>query len=170
MTKQEFEFANFDIFDDPNTPYSTFNFKYPHKAFDQLSQLTEFNTLLHIEDIKQVIEKKIQEKRTKGERIPIQSSKVPLLKIKTLENSAKLQRYLKRLESGSSTGPVVPDSAAKSADSTESGELFLSCPTQMSTANDSSETFFTARCDKTAIVSGENLFDKGFREINQRKA
>ncbi|XP_074647268.1 cytosolic phospholipase A2-like isoform X2 [Tubulanus polymorphus] len=63
-TQEEKDFADFSIFDDPNTPYSTFNFTYPHRAFEQLSKLAEFNTLLHIDDIKQcmaeLVEKRVQ--------------------------------------------------------------------------------------------------------------
>ena len=61
-TNEEKEFADFEIFDDVNHPYSTFNFKYTHKAFDRLTQLTEFNTLLCkdliIQKIKECIVKK----------------------------------------------------------------------------------------------------------------
>ncbi|CAG5114679.1 unnamed protein product, partial [Candidula unifasciata] len=53
-TKEEFEFAEFQLFDDPRAPYSTFNFTYTHSDFERLSQLTEFNTLLHIDEIKEV--------------------------------------------------------------------------------------------------------------------
>uniref|UniRef100_A0AAR2JUX3 Phospholipase A2 n=1 Tax=Pygocentrus nattereri TaxID=42514 RepID=A0AAR2JUX3_PYGNA len=48
-TEQEKEFADFDIFDDPQTPYSTFNFQYSNQAFTQLHDLMEFNTLNNIE-------------------------------------------------------------------------------------------------------------------------
>lgn len=48
-TEQEKEFSDFDIFDDPETPYSTFNFQYSNKAFTQLHDLMEFNTLNNIE-------------------------------------------------------------------------------------------------------------------------
>jgi len=41
--------GDFKIFDDPKTPYSTFNFQYSNEAFDKLHDLMEFNTLLHIE-------------------------------------------------------------------------------------------------------------------------
>ena len=41
--------ANFSIFDTPKNPYSTFNFQYSNQAFDQLHDLMEFNTLLHVE-------------------------------------------------------------------------------------------------------------------------
>uniref|UniRef100_A0AAY4CH69 Phospholipase A2 n=1 Tax=Denticeps clupeoides TaxID=299321 RepID=A0AAY4CH69_9TELE len=48
-TEQEREFADFDIFDDPESPYSTFNFQYSNKAFKQLHDLMEFNTLNNID-------------------------------------------------------------------------------------------------------------------------
>ncbi|CAK8673403.1 unnamed protein product [Clavelina lepadiformis] len=48
--------GNFDIFSTENSaagenPYSTFNFQYKQEEFDKLSQLTEFNTLLHLDTI-----------------------------------------------------------------------------------------------------------------------
>ena len=48
-TEKDKEFADFDIFDDPNTPYSTFNFQYSNLAFKQLHDLMEFNTLNNID-------------------------------------------------------------------------------------------------------------------------
>lgn len=48
-TDKERKFADFDIFDDPETPYSTFNFQYSNQAFKQLHDLMEFNTLNNIE-------------------------------------------------------------------------------------------------------------------------
>lgn len=48
-TDKERDFADFDIFDDPETPYSTFNFQYSNQAFTQLHDLMEFNTLNNIE-------------------------------------------------------------------------------------------------------------------------
>jgi hypothetical protein len=61
--ENEKDFANFDIFDDPSTPYSTFNFKYSHEAFERLSKLTEFNTLSNIEAIKKAMIETIAKKR-----------------------------------------------------------------------------------------------------------
>ncbi|KAJ0065483.1 hypothetical protein NL108_012445, partial [Boleophthalmus pectinirostris] len=48
-TEKEKEAADFDIFDDPETPFSTFNFQYNNKAFTQLHDLMEFNTLNNLE-------------------------------------------------------------------------------------------------------------------------
>ncbi|XP_041696454.1 cytosolic phospholipase A2 [Coregonus clupeaformis] len=58
-TEQEKEMADFDIFDDPETPYSTFNFQYSNQAFTQLHDLMEFNTLNNIEVIKEAIKESI---------------------------------------------------------------------------------------------------------------
>lgn len=41
--------GDFNVFDDPKSPYSTFNFQYANEAFDRLHDLTEFNTLLHVD-------------------------------------------------------------------------------------------------------------------------
>uniref|UniRef100_A0A672YSP2 Phospholipase A2 n=1 Tax=Sphaeramia orbicularis TaxID=375764 RepID=A0A672YSP2_9TELE len=48
-TEQEKDLADFDIFDDPESPYSTFNFQYSNEAFTQLHNLMEFNTLNNLE-------------------------------------------------------------------------------------------------------------------------
>lgn len=46
---KDIEFGDFDIFDDPASPFSTFNFKYSNQAFKRLHDLMEFNTLNNIE-------------------------------------------------------------------------------------------------------------------------
>lgn len=62
-TDKEKEFGEFDIFDDPATPYSTFNFQYSNQAFKQLHDLMEFNTLNNIEVIKDAIKDSILQRR-----------------------------------------------------------------------------------------------------------
>ncbi|KAB0396005.1 hypothetical protein E2I00_012990, partial [Balaenoptera physalus] len=47
-TQEEKEIADFDIFDDPESPFSTFNFQYPNQAFKRLHDLMYFNTLNNI--------------------------------------------------------------------------------------------------------------------------
>ncbi|KAK9403947.1 cytosolic phospholipase A2 [Crotalus adamanteus] len=49
-TQEEKDFADFDIFDDPDTPFSTFNFQYSNEAFSRLHDLMEFNTLNNLDD------------------------------------------------------------------------------------------------------------------------
>ncbi|XP_048833475.1 cytosolic phospholipase A2-like [Brienomyrus brachyistius] len=51
----EKQFADFNIFDDPQNTYSTFNFYYSNEAFARLHDLMEFNTLNNIEVIKDAI-------------------------------------------------------------------------------------------------------------------
>lgn len=48
-TEKEKELADFDIFDDPESPFSTFNFQYSNEAFIRLHDLMEFNTLNNLE-------------------------------------------------------------------------------------------------------------------------
>ncbi|XP_035827713.1 uncharacterized protein LOC101850745 isoform X2 [Aplysia californica] len=101
-TKEEFDFADFDIFDNPKAPYSTFNFTYSHENFERLSKLTEFNTLLHIEEIKQVIRDVVRLKREGPPRIPIQSKDIKLLHMKSVQEYRKLKKFISRMESRSS--------------------------------------------------------------------
>nr|XP_002127884.2 cytosolic phospholipase A2 isoform X4 [Ciona intestinalis] len=62
--------GDFNIYD-PKSPYSTFNFQYPNEAFDRLHELMEFNTLLHIEDIKDQIRHCISLRRHSQSRCSI---------------------------------------------------------------------------------------------------
>lgn len=97
--ENEKDFANFDIFDDPSTPYSTFNFKYSHEAFERLSKLTEFNTLSNIEAIKKAMIETIAKKRTTPPKMPIQLSDVGRLRRVSQKNRQRLSKYLTRLSS-----------------------------------------------------------------------
>uniref|UniRef100_A0A3Q3WII9 Phospholipase A2 n=1 Tax=Mola mola TaxID=94237 RepID=A0A3Q3WII9_MOLML len=54
-TEKEKDLADFDIFDDPESPFSTFNFQYTNEAFIRLHDLMEFNTLNNLEVIKEAI-------------------------------------------------------------------------------------------------------------------
>ncbi|XP_069497488.1 cytosolic phospholipase A2 [Ambystoma mexicanum] len=67
-TQEEKEFADFDIFDDPESPFSTFNFQYPNEAFKRLHDLMEFNTLNNIDIIKQAIIESIQYRKSNPSR------------------------------------------------------------------------------------------------------
>ncbi|XP_030063405.1 cytosolic phospholipase A2 isoform X2 [Microcaecilia unicolor] len=70
-TKEEKEFADFDIFDDPETPFSTFNFQYPNSAFTRLHDLMEFNTLNNIDVIKQAIKESIEYRKHNPSRCSV---------------------------------------------------------------------------------------------------
>ncbi|XP_052265882.1 cytosolic phospholipase A2-like isoform X2 [Dreissena polymorpha] len=99
-TKEEKQFADFDIFDDPATPYSTFNFKYPHLAFERLSKLTEFNTLLNVEAVKKVIVEIIEKKRADPNKFLFKLEDVPLLRRVSQKNKNRLSKFLTRIHSG----------------------------------------------------------------------
>ncbi|XP_037393760.1 cytosolic phospholipase A2 isoform X2 [Pygocentrus nattereri] len=85
-TEQEKEFADFDIFDDPQTPYSTFNFQYSNQAFTQLHDLMEFNTLNNIEVIKEAIKDSIVYRKENRTRCSVS------LSLNEIQN----KRFLKR--------------------------------------------------------------------------
>ncbi|XP_062858105.1 cytosolic phospholipase A2 [Trichomycterus rosablanca] len=73
-TEEEKEFADFDIFDDPESPYSTFNFQYTNKAFTRLHDLMEFNTLNNIEVIKEAIKDSVVYRKENPSRCSVSLS------------------------------------------------------------------------------------------------
>lgn len=75
-TQEEKDFADFDIFDDPNTPFSTFNFQYPNEAFKRLHDLMEFNTLNNIDVIKQAMVESIEYRKENPSRCSVSLSSV----------------------------------------------------------------------------------------------
>lgn len=115
----EKDFADFDLFDDSSMPYSTFNFTYTHEQFQRLSQLTEFNTLHSLDQIKRVLAEVVARKRQSEPRMPIQMREFKLLRMKSVQEQRQLKKFLKRMESrgnviktptpsGSSTPPATP--------------------------------------------------------------
>ncbi|GAB1285521.1 Cytosolic phospholipase A2 [Apodemus speciosus] len=75
-TKEEKEIADFDIFDDPESPFSTFNFQYPNQAFKRLHDLMYFNTLNNIDVIKDAIVESIEYRRQNPSRCSVSLSNV----------------------------------------------------------------------------------------------
>ncbi|XP_051954449.1 cytosolic phospholipase A2-like isoform X2 [Xyrauchen texanus] len=88
-TDKEREFADFDIFDDPETPYSTFNFQYSNKAFTQLHDLMEFITLNNIEVIKEAIKDSILYRKEGSFRCSVP------LSLSEVQNKKRLKRESK---------------------------------------------------------------------------
>ena len=62
-TAEDRDFGDFSIFEDPEDPYSTFNFHYQPKPFDRLAKLNEFNTLLGEQTMKDVIKEFVKKRR-----------------------------------------------------------------------------------------------------------
>ncbi|KFW86793.1 Cytosolic phospholipase A2, partial [Manacus vitellinus] len=75
-TQEEKDFADFDIFDDPNTPFSTFNFQYPNEAFKRLHDLMEFNTLNNIDVIREAVLESIEYRKENPSRCSVSLSSV----------------------------------------------------------------------------------------------
>ncbi|KAK3542592.1 hypothetical protein QTP86_031298, partial [Hemibagrus guttatus] len=88
-TELEKEFADFDIFDDPETPYSTFNFQYSNKAFTQLHDLMEFNTLNNIEVIKEAMKESIVYRKENPSRCAVS------LSLSEIQNKKFLKRDIR---------------------------------------------------------------------------
>lgn len=93
-TKSEKEFADFDIFDDPKNPYSTFNFKYENLAFDRLAELMEFNTLLFKDKIIEKIKTCVQRIKQYTRQKPIMLKDIKKLKLPKSEEK-QLEQYIK---------------------------------------------------------------------------
>ncbi|XP_052790601.1 cytosolic phospholipase A2-like isoform X1 [Mya arenaria] len=107
-TAEEREYADFDIFDDPNKPYSTFNFKYSNKAFDRLSDLTEFNTCLCkdliLEKIKECV-KRVHQYHTVKQR-PIMLKDIKKLRLQRSKEK-QLELFVKSFDQDDGDFPLT---------------------------------------------------------------
>ncbi|XP_066532825.1 cytosolic phospholipase A2 [Hoplias malabaricus] len=92
-TEKEKEFADFDIFDDPQTPYSTFNFQYSNQAYTQLHDLMEFNTLNNIEVIKEAIKDCIVYRKENQSRRSLSLSLSEIQSKKSLKRDTRGQAH-----------------------------------------------------------------------------
>ncbi|XP_006799765.1 cytosolic phospholipase A2 [Neolamprologus brichardi] len=95
-TEKEKELADFDIFDDTETPYSTFNFQYSNEAFIQLHDLMEFNTLNNLEVIKEAIKDCITSRKDNPSSAsrPFALSEIPKKKILKRDHQGKPVNHL----------------------------------------------------------------------------
>uniref|UniRef100_A0A8C4IT81 Phospholipase A2 n=1 Tax=Dicentrarchus labrax TaxID=13489 RepID=A0A8C4IT81_DICLA len=92
-TEKEKELADFDIFDDPESPFSTFNFQYSNEAFTRLHDLMEFNTLNNLEVIKEAIKDCIVSRKENPScgSLPFSLSEIP--KKKFLKRDPRVQPW-----------------------------------------------------------------------------
>lgn len=110
------DFADFDLFDDPALPYSTFNFTYTHEQFQRLSQLTEFNTLHSLDEIKRVLAEVVARKKKAAPRVPVHPREFKLLRMKSVQEQRQLKKFLKRMESrGNVIKTPTPTSTSSSS-------------------------------------------------------
>lgn len=96
-TDEEIEFGDFPIFDDPDQPYSLFNFSFTHYQFERISKLMEFNTLLYADLIKSTIADLVLRRRQTVPRPAITLADVARLKLKFCNKEAqkKLNAYVR---------------------------------------------------------------------------
>ncbi|KAJ3600169.1 hypothetical protein NHX12_034119, partial [Muraenolepis orangiensis] len=97
-TEAEKEYSDFDIFDDPETPYSTFNFQYSNLAFTQLQDLMEFNTLNNLQVIKEAIKESIGYRKESPARCSVSMSL----------NEIRNKKFLKRDTPAKTLNPPTP--------------------------------------------------------------
>lgn len=90
-TDEEIDFGDFKIFDDENNVYSSTNFVYENIQFERMTQLTEFNTLLCMETIKQELAKVVQVKKENIARRQLDFSEVAaiLSRVKSVRHSKR---------------------------------------------------------------------------------
>lgn len=106
-TKEERDYADFDIFDDPNKPYSTFNFKYTNQAFDRLADLTAFNTLLCKDLILEKIKTCVKRVREYSaiKRKPIMLKDIKKLRLQKSKEQ-QLEQFVKSFDHGDGDVPI----------------------------------------------------------------
>ncbi|KAK6195024.1 hypothetical protein SNE40_000542 [Patella caerulea] len=112
-TEEEKEFANFDLFDDPERPYSTFNFKYTHQAFDRLTKLTEFNTLLYKDTILANIKERIKLRRRHSIRRPCKIRDIQKLNLRDKFKEGALEAFIRSIdeqEQDQTSNEIKPES------------------------------------------------------------
>ena len=78
VTQEEKDFGNFDIFDDPKKPYSSFNFEYDQKSFDRLHELMRYNTLANMDTIKAKIASLVKFRQNNPEHFTQQMETSPV--------------------------------------------------------------------------------------------
>lgn len=138
-TKEEFEFADFPIFDDPDQPYSLYNFSYTHSQFDRITQLMEFNTAINVETIKSEMANIIKHKREIAPRPPITLADVARLKLKFCNKDAasRLNAYVRSFSKKDKSW--IRRATAGASDNTDNGNS-NSAAAAASTSAGSSDT------------------------------
>uniref|UniRef100_A0A3P8WHJ5 Phospholipase A2 n=1 Tax=Cynoglossus semilaevis TaxID=244447 RepID=A0A3P8WHJ5_CYNSE len=95
-TEKEKDLADFDIFDDPESPFSTFNFQYSNEAYTRLHDLMEFNTLNNLEVIKDSIKDCILSRKENPScsPVPFSLSEIPKKKFLRRDQHSKAWNHL----------------------------------------------------------------------------
>lgn len=97
-TNEEMKFGDFKIFDDPNRPYSTFNFQYSHLAFDRITQLMEYNTLRFKDLIMEKIRECVVKYQNSSIRRPIKLKDIKKLRIGHKDKEDRLKMFVESFD------------------------------------------------------------------------
>lgn len=98
QTDEEKEFADFKLFDDPNRPYSTFNFTYSHRAFNRLTKLTEYNTLRFKSLMLQKIRESVRKYQHTAVRRPIKLKDIRKLRLGAKDKEDRLKQFVESFD------------------------------------------------------------------------
>jgi hypothetical protein len=98
QTDEEKEFGDFQLFDDPNRPYSTFNFKYSPLAFDRMTQLMEYNTLRFKNLIMEKIRENVRKYQNSSIRRPIKLKDIKKLRLDQKDKEDRLKQFVQSFD------------------------------------------------------------------------
>ena len=98
QTDEEKEFGDFQLFDDPNRPYSTFNFKYSPLAFDRITQLMEYNTLRFKNLIMEKIRENVRKYQNSSIRRPIKLKDIKKLRLDQKDKEDRLKQFVQSFD------------------------------------------------------------------------
>lgn len=98
QTDKEKKFGDFELFDDPNRPYSTFNFKYSPLAFDRLTQLMEYNTLRFKNLILEKIRENVRKYQNSPIRRPIRLKDIKKLNLGQKDKEDRLKQFVQSFD------------------------------------------------------------------------
>lgn len=124
-TAEETEFGDFDVFDDPENPYSLYNFNYSSLQFDRMSQLMEFNALDSLGVIKEVLADAVDRKRNTLPRPPVSLLDITKLKFKFRSKDAfkRFKAYVRTFSRDDVRKPV--NRASQSSEVGNSDDEYL---------------------------------------------
>ncbi|XP_063423775.1 cytosolic phospholipase A2-like [Mytilus trossulus] len=98
QTDEEKEFGDFQLFDDPKRPYSTFNFNYSHLAFERITQLTEYNTLRFKNLIMDKVRECVRKYQDSTIRRPIKLQDIKKLRLGAKDKEDRLKQFVESFD------------------------------------------------------------------------
>ena len=104
-TKEEFEFGDFNVFTGGQEAFGTLNFCYRTEDFDRLSQLTEYNTRVHLDLIREEILRAIRAKQLTSK---MSLKDIVRMKIMSRKSKDDFISLVRQLQEGVGSAASVP--------------------------------------------------------------